>query len=106
MLNITSIEEKNPMQTNFHMLRELRKTYGAKEHEMGIVSGEEAGLIRKTLRLEEMDLLALRNLRDFTVATWASKNEADNKKLMKETDELSAITHVIDMRISDLGGEV
>lgn len=112
MLNITSIKEVNPMPTNFQMLKELRKTYGSQTHEHGVVTGEEIDTIKSTLRLAEMDILALRNLRDLTVAIWADRECSDDEqssrrnKLLKECDECSAITHVIDMCIVDLGGEV
>ena len=47
-----------------------------------------------------MDVLQLRNLRDFTVL-YMSKSEK-----MEDWDRMSAITYVIDMRISEMGGEV
>lgn len=86
------------MKTNFHMLRELLEKYHPEQR--GIVNLYEINLIKDTLHIGEMDVLHLRNLRDFTVL-YMSKSE-----YMKDWDRMSAITHVIDMRICELGGEV
>lgn len=86
------------MDTNFHMLRELLKKYHPAQR--GFMILEENKLIKDTLHIEEMDVLQLRNLRDFTTV-YISKSEK-----MEDWDRMSAITHVIDMRISELGGEV
>ena len=88
------------MNTNFQMLRELLKTYKPKQR--GFVNGNEAKLIIKTLHLKEMDVLALRNLRDFTVAFLS--NTEDNTR--EDWDKMSAITYIIDTQIVELGGEV
>ena len=86
------------MDTNFHMLRELLEKYHPVER--GIMNLAENKLIRETLHIEEMDILQLRNLRDFTVV------HLGRSQKMEDWDRMSAITHVIDMRISDLGAEV
>ena len=86
------------METNFHMLKELLENYHAMQR--GIMSSEEHELIKKALHIDEMDVLQLRNLRDFTVL-YMSKSEK-----MEDWDRMSAITYVIDMRISEMGGEV
>lgn len=59
------------MNTNFQMIRELEKVYNPKQK--GIVEMDEIYLINKTLCLDEMDMLQLRNLRDFTVLYFNSK---------------------------------
>ena len=86
------------MKTNFQMLINLLAEYTPKER--GICSSEEIALIQKELHLNEMDILQLRNLRDFTVI-YLSKSEK-----MEDWDRMSAITYVIDTTISKLGGEV
>lgn len=86
------------MDTNFHMLKELLAKYHPAQR--GFMSLEENKLIKDTLHIEEMDVLQLRNLRDFT-AVYIGRSEK-----MEDWDKMSAITHVIDMRIDDLGGEV
>lgn len=86
------------MNTNFHMLRDLLKVYHPEQQ--GIVNLAEINLIKDTLHIGEMDVLQLRNLRDFTVAHMSRSEK------MEDWDKMSAITHVIDMRISNLGGEV
>jgi hypothetical protein len=86
------------MKTNHLMLMDLQKKY--KPTQKGIVSGTETELIKQTLCLEEMDILALRNLRDFTVASMSHSDK------MEDWDKMSAITYVIDTQILNLGGEV
>ena len=88
------------MKTNFQMIRELNKIYNPKEK--GIVLNEEIILIKKTLHLEEMDILQLRNLRDFVVLYLSN---FENEKISL-TDKISAITAVIDNEIFSKGGEV
>ena len=86
------------MKTNHLMLKELR----AKYHPVtkGIVSHEEMALIKETLCLEEMDVLALRNLRDFTTASMSHSEK------MEDWDKMSAIVYVIDTQIVKLRGEI
>lgn len=86
------------MKTNHLMLKDLRAKYHPAE--TGIVSREEIALIKETLCLEEMDILALRNLRDFTTASMSHSDK------MEDWDKMSAIVYVIDTQIVKLGGEV
>ena len=86
------------MNTNFQMLRELIKSYHPEQR--GIMSWSEHQLIHDTLNIGKMDILQLRNLRDFVVL-YMGKSED-----MEDWDRMSAITHVIDCRISYLGEEV
>jgi len=94
------------MNTNFQMLRELLNKYHPKQR--GFASNEEIKIIKETLHLAEMDILALRNLRDFTVmflSREAKENET-TENIMENWDRMSAITHIIDTEISNKGGEV
>lgn len=86
------------MDTNFHMLRELLEKYHPVER--GIMNLAENAIIRETLHIEEMDILQLRNLRDFTVV------HLGRSKKMEDWDRMSAIVHCIDSRLVDLGAEV
>ena len=86
------------MTTNHLMVRELKEKYHPEER--GFVSQQEADMIRETLCLEEMDILALRNLRDFVVVSMGRSES------MEDWDRMSAITFIIDMQIIELGGEV
>ena len=86
------------MNTNFQMLRELLGKYHPAER--GMLNYEEIELIRKTLHMDEMDILQLRNLRDFTVAHMGRSEK------IEDWDRMSAITYCIDSRIVELGGEV
>lgn len=86
------------MKTNFQMLRELLEKYHPQER--GFVSKEEAELIKTTLHLAEMDVLALRNLRDYTVSHMSRYDT------IEDWDKMSAITYVIDTQIVKIGGEV
>jgi len=86
------------MNTNFHMLRDLLEKYHPVER--GIMNLAEHTLIRETLHIEEMDILQLRNLRDFTVA------HMGRSKKMEDWDRMSAITYCIDSRLIELGYEI
>ena len=88
------------MQTNFQMLKELLEKYHPQTR--GFISVEESKLIKETLHLAEMDILALRNLRDFTVAFIGNK---DNDTI-EDWDRMSAICTIIDNEIFKQGGEV
>lgn len=94
------------MDTNFQMLRELLGKYQPKQRHF--ISVEETKLIKETLHIAEMDILALRNLRDFTVmflSREAKENET-TENIMENWDKMSAITYVIDAEIAEKGGEV
>ena len=86
------------MNTNHIMLKELLKKYHP--NTSGMLSLEEHNLIRDTLELEEMDILALRNLRDYTVASMSHSDKPEY------WGRMSAIICVIDEHILRLGGEV
>lgn len=86
------------MKTNHLMFQELLKVYHPKTR--GFVSYDERRLIEKTLHLADMDILALRNLRDFVVLYCSQSKDHD------DWDKMSAITYVIDMEISYNGGIV
>ncbi len=53
------------MKTNYLMLKDLLEKYHPEQR--GIMNRAESMLIKKTLHINEMDILQLRNLRDFTV---------------------------------------
>ena len=94
------------MNTNFQMLRELLEQYHPQER--GFILDDEMELIENILHLKEMDILALRNLRDFTVlflSREAKENET-TENIIENLDKMSAITYVIDMKITQKGGEV
>lgn len=86
------------MKTNYLMLKDLLEKYHPEQR--GIMSRVESMLIKETLHINEMDILQLRNLRDFTVE-FMSRSEK-----MEDWDRMSAITYAIDLRIVELGGEV
>lgn len=86
------------MKTNSLMLKELLKTYEPKQEMFS--TPEEVKLIEETLCIKKMDILALRNLRDYVVVRLCGQGN------MKDWDKMSAITHIIDCQIIKLGGEV
>lgn len=88
--------------TNFQNLKELLKGYMPET--FGIVTAEECNLIRSGLELEGMEIIDLRNLRDFVVLFFSGKSEY--KADMADIDRMSAITAVIDTEIIKRGGEV
>ena len=94
------------MNTNFQMLRELLEQYHPQKR--GFILDDEMELIENILHLKEMNILALRNLRDFTVlflSREAKENET-TENIIENLDKMSAITYVIDMEITQKGGEV
>ena len=86
------------MNTNFQMLKDLLEEYHPETR--GIVSLYELDIIDETLHLNEMNVLQLRNLRDFVVLHLGRSDE------MEDWDRMNAIATVIDMKISELGGEI
>ncbi len=86
------------MNTNFQMLKNLLDVYHPQER--GIAAAEEVEQINCILHIEEMDVLQLRNLRDFVVIFLGQKDT------MEAWDQMSAITSVIDNRIWNIGGAV
>ncbi len=95
--------------TNFQMMRELMDTYGKMEHRQGFCTPEEVTIIVDTLKLKErLDIINLRNLRDFVVLLMKDviPNRNDVVRHDKLWDEMSTITHVIDCEIVNRGGEV
>jgi hypothetical protein len=88
------------------MLRELLKIYHPQTR--GFISNEEFKIVKETLHIAEMDILALRNLRDFTVMflTQEAKENETTENIMENWDKMSAIVYVIDTEISQKGGEV
>lgn len=86
------------MKTNFQMLKDLLEKYHPETR--GIVSLYEMDIIENALHLNEMDVLQLKNLRDFTVL------HLGRSEKMEDWDRMSAIATVIDVKISELGGEV
>ena len=89
------------MKTNHLMLKELLDQYHPEKK--GFISSNEVDLITNTLCLEDMNVLQLRNIRDFTVL-YLTKKGADTS--WEDWDRMSAITCVIDNKICDCVGEV
>ena len=90
------------MNTNFQMLRELLEQYHPQKR--GFILDDEMELIENILHLKEMNIFALRNLRDFTVLFLS--REAKENETIENLDKMSAITYVIDTEILEKGGEV
>lgn len=89
------------MKTNYLMLSELLKEYHPEKR--GLINKKEMDLIVSTLCLDEMAILQLRNLRDFTTL-FLTKKGTDTS--WEDWDRMSAITCAIDHYIVKLGGEV
>lgn len=84
------------MKTNFQMIVELDNNFTPEQRH--VVSMEEIYRINKELCLDEMDKLALQNLRDFTVMYFDMKM-GDNFD-MDTHDKMSAIVAVIDTKLN------
>ena len=94
------------MRTNFQMVRDLFKKYQPAQR--GIISGSEVAMIKEELCVAEMDILQLRNLRDFVVmySSNSIKNDSSIEEEMAMMDRCSGICSVIDEEIFGKGGEV
>ena len=91
------------MKTNFHMLREFK--YSPKN--WGFCTSDEIDMIESHFKIKERSDVELQNLRDFVVMYYAHKKEgARDEDFMALSDEMSAITGVIDMNKSSRGMEV
>lgn len=86
--------------TNFTMLRTLNKEFSPKRK--GFIDGDEVKQIKDGLSLKEMNVLELRNLRDFVVMFYNGPAEDE----VSSSDKMSAITAVIDSCIHTTGNEV
>lgn len=94
------------MKSNFLAIKDLLAGYTPKQR--GFVSNDEIELIRSMLQLDRMDLLAVQNLRDFTVLYMDNlmRRESVDDTYMQNMDRMSAITFVIDCRKVELGGAI
>lgn len=91
------------MKTNYQMIRELTEAFTPQTR--GIVTMSEIYLINEKLCLDEMDVLQLQNLRDFTVMYFDRISETADDPI-EAFDKMSAIASVIDDKIVQKGGEV
>ena len=97
------------MTTNFQMIKELDGKYTPEKR--GVVRMKEIYLINEVLCLDEMDILQLRNLRDFVVMYFGKQAdqyeaEHDTTAMFAAMDKMSAITAVIDTKLVNKGAEV
>lgn len=93
------------MKTNMAMLEELYRTYYPETKHM--VTIKDIHFINRVLELDNRDMLDLRNLRDMTVLYFNMLMESDNiENNFELAERMSAITSVIDLKISNIGGEV
>lgn len=104
------------MRTNFMMIKDLMNTFEPKRR--GVITGDEVEAVKMGLCLDEMDNLALCNLRDFVVLYIANLIEEhenryeetgdrdDYKAIRKYSDIMSAICCVIDNEKFGRGLEV
>lgn len=90
--------------TNFHNLKGLLEIYEPKSK--GFLTEEEVEIIEENLEIKSMELLELRNLRDFVVLYMSHRPDSEVKSLLNTMDKMSAITSVIDQAIFSKGGEV
>jgi hypothetical protein len=91
------------MKSNYLMLCELDKEFNPKN--FGYITKEEIILVKNILHIEEMDNLALQNLRDMSVMFYCLKidHTEENEKRFSYMDKQSAICGVIDSEKSKRG---
>lgn len=90
------------MDTNFMMVRKLDNWTPENGR---IITMPEIYHVNRTLCLDEMDELQLRNLRDFVVMYYGLK-DYDPREDLRHLDKMSAITSVIDNKLYNLKAEV
>lgn len=95
------------MKTNYFML----KTFNYNPKNYGFCTGEEVEQIEKHFRIKDRSNVELQNLRDFVVMWYAMKTKLarenhEDESYLKLTDEMSAITGVIDQNKYDRGLEI
>lgn len=94
--------------TNFHNLKELLEVYEPESR--GVMTDEEYQLIEEKLEIKSMEVMELRNLRDFVVLYLSRHpnegNLMNDYLIGKMVDKASAITAVIDKALFDKGVEV
>ena len=91
--------------TDYQCLVALDKKYTPAQR--GILSQEEAELIKKELELNSRTIIELNNIRDMSVMFFtiqANSSEQDiPSRTMECLDKMSAVTHVIDMALLNRG---
>ena len=100
------------MKTNYEMIYELNESFTPEQRHITTI--KEINYINKTLELDDRDILDLRNLRDMVVMfldneymrKFISAESGTDVSIINIMDKMSAITNVIDLKISNLGGEV
>lgn len=95
------------MKTNYFML----KTFNYNPKNYGFCTGEEVEQIEKHFCIKDRSNVELQNLRDFVVMYYAMKTKSarenhEDESYLKLTDEMSAITGVIDQNKYDRGLEI
>lgn len=93
------------MDTNFQLCKKLLDFHPNK---LGILSAAEVEKIEETLCLNEMDVLQLRNLRDFAVMYYSghSENAEESNEKTRFMDIMSGVVSVIDCHVVKQGAEV
>lgn len=84
--------------TNHMMLHDLLELYHPKER--GFINSDEMKLVNDMLHLSEMNVIELRNLRDYIVMCMGKSNN------IEDWDKMSAITYCIDSKLVERGEEV
>ena len=95
--------------TDFRSVQHLREVYSPKTR--GIVTGEEAAVIKRELELEQRNDIELQNARDIVVYFYAdvaeaARNDGDMDDWDEARDAMSAICAVIDEMKWSRGMEV
>lgn len=92
--------------TNFQMLSEIVETYSPAD--FLITSKEEVDMLKSHFHMDEMDVLALHNLRDFVVLYYSSllvNKELEDRRSFYSS-AMSSIVAVIDNVLWNRGIEV
>lgn len=93
--------------TNFKAAKELKEFYESNDIERGFITKEQKEQIESICEIYERSILELHDLRDFVVIFLSNfENDAveknEFKRFEKISDCISAVTHVIDIRLFEL----
>ena len=101
------------VKTNVMMLTEVKALWDEEFKNMtkGFVKAEHIALVEESLELKGKDELYLRNMRDtavmfFNSVTTSVIEDENIDAYYRYSDCMSAVTHIIDMKLSEIGCEV
>lgn len=93
--------------TNFQAIKEVKKFWETNDIERGLITKEQKTKVEEICEIKARSVIELNDLRDFAVIflSQLSENAREDgnwEKFDKLNDCMSAVTHVIDMRLYEV----